>query len=77
MVNTVAVIGSCVTRDLFYSKVIPDYKIFFKLTTYHGRSTLISLMQQPYKYNKEDIKTENKIDMGFIETDFRKMVLKD
>lgn len=76
MVNTVGVIGSCVTRDLFFSKVIPDYKNFFKLTTFQGRSTLISLMQQPYKYNKEDIKTENKIDMGFIETDFRKEGIK-
>ena len=72
MVNTVGVIGSCVTRDLFYSEVIPDYKNFFKLTTFQGRSTLISLMQQPYSYNKKDIETGNKVFTEFIESDFRK-----
>ena len=72
MINTVNVIGSCVTRDLFCSKVIPDYKNFFKLLSYQGRSTLISLMQQPYEYNKDDIKAKNKVDTEFIEADFRK-----
>lgn len=70
--DTISIIGSCISRDLFNSKVISDYKKFFELYTYHGRSTFISLMQEPFSFNKKDIELENKVDTTFIEDDFKK-----
>ena len=72
MVSTVSVLGSCVTRDLFYSKVISDYKSYFKLITYQGRSSLISLMSKPVNFNENDFSIGNAIAEDFIKSDFRK-----
>lgn len=72
MVTTVSILGSCVTRDLFNSKVIPDYKDFFKLITYQGRASIISMMQPPLEFNSNDVFTGDTIDSNFIKSDLRK-----
>lgn len=52
----VAVLGSCVTRDLFNSKFIPNYKNFYQCVLTQNQTSIISLMSEPTTYapNPED-----------------------
>lgn len=70
--STVSVFGSCTTRDLFYSKVIPNYKQYFKLTFDSQRSTIISVMQKPIDFSEEDIDTGNVFSTASIKKDLNK-----
>lgn len=47
MKTKVALLGSCISRDVFNSHFVPNYKEFFEVITDVQRTTLISLMQDP------------------------------
>lgn len=59
MVFTVGVFGSCVSRDLFNSKIVPNYKTFFQIISYSQRTSIISLMQNSVNFDEMDILSEN------------------
>ena len=51
--NTISIIGSCVSRDLFNSKFIPDWKEFFQVKAYYARTTIPSIVSKPMDYDLE------------------------
>lgn len=59
MVFTVGVFGSCVSRDLFNSLIVPNYKNFFQIISYSQRTSIISLMQNSVNFDEMDILSEN------------------
>lgn len=77
MVFTIGVFGSCATRDLFYSKVIPNYKDYFQITTYSGRQSIISFMQQPLDFEEDEIDTGDRVRTRFIKEEFEKKYFQD
>lgn len=62
MVFTVGVFGSCVSRDLFNSQIVPNYKTFFQIISYSQRVSIISLMQKGINFDEKDIAFENNND---------------
>lgn len=80
MISNIAVFGSCVSRDIFYSEINPYYKKFFNVVLDSQRQSLISLMQEPFYFNFEDIiiSPKNKINISrtrFIKEDLNKNFL--
>lgn len=55
MVYNIAVFGSCVSRDIFYSKINHNYKEYFNVVLSSQRGSIISLMQHPVEFRIEDI----------------------
>lgn len=53
MKTKIAVLGSCVSRDLFNSHFVPNYKEFFEVTMDAQRTSIISLMQNPIVLDKK------------------------
>lgn len=60
MVKTVAILGSCVSRDIFNRKFIPDYKEHFKLLSYAHQPSMISIMSKPIPYYYKNMVGEAK-----------------
>ena len=56
MVTSFGVFGSCVSRDIFNSKINHNYKKFFKITGDGVRLSVISVMQPPVNYDEELLK---------------------
>lgn len=46
--RSVAVLGSCITRDNFNSRFNPDYKQWFSVASTTNQSSMIALMSPPY-----------------------------
>ncbi len=81
MVKSVAVFGSCVSRDLFFSKFNPNYKDFFNIKLSSQRSSLISIMQKPFSVDDNEIlitpeNNANIARMNFLRDDFEKTFIK-
>lgn len=73
----VGVFGSCESRDLFNSMLNPLYKNFFKIEISCLRSSLISIMQNPYYINPKLIEfplndNSRMVRFDFIKSDFEK-----
>jgi hypothetical protein len=60
----IAEVGSCVSRDPFNSKFVPNYKDFFEIVSFQNQMSTISLMADPIPYDayqaKGDISQFNK-----------------
>ncbi|MBW9204497.1 hypothetical protein KV097_00960 [Mumia sp. zg.B17] len=52
--STVAIFGSCITRDAFNSRFNPDYKRHYTCVLMQNQSSLISLMSQPVDLAEDD-----------------------
>ena len=81
MVYDIAVFGSCVSRDIFYSKINSNYKKYFNVVLSSQRGSIISLMQQPVEFKIEDITITpesqvNNSRIRFIKEDLNKHFLK-
>lgn len=48
-----AIIGACYSRDLFNSKIFPDYKKYFKPVFHQNQISMISLASEAYRENDE------------------------
>lgn len=72
MVFNIAVFGSCVSRDIFYSQINPNYKDYFNVVLSSQRESLISLMQKPVKFNIKDLKIQPKTQVNNSRTRFLK-----
>ncbi|MEK5444547.1 DUF6270 domain-containing protein [Fredinandcohnia sp. FSL W7-1320] len=51
----VAVLGSCVTRDVFNSKFIENYKKYYDCVVTQNQTSIISLMSDPVDFDEKDI----------------------
>ena len=52
---TVAVLGSCMTRDVFNSRFNPDYKSMWQCNLLQNQASLISMMSPAYPLADEDL----------------------
>lgn len=80
MVYSIAVFGSCASRDNFYSVINPNYKKYFNCNASSQRGSLISLMQEPIPFKSQDIQIlpENRLNNAgttFIKQDLSKIFL--
>lgn len=78
----VGILGSCVSRDVFNSQFIPNYKDFFEVTISAPRISMISLMQDPLDVDKNSLKIlpntrENVARSNFILYDLNRNLLVD
>ena len=82
MKTKIAVLGSCISRDLFNSNFVPNYKDFFDLVFDAQRTTMISLMQDSVVIDNNllDIlphNPKNNARTKFITEDLNKVFLKN
>lgn len=82
MKTKIGVLGSCVSRDAFNSKFVPNYKDFFEVNISAQRNSLISIMQDPISFDEEliEINPSNPFDRArtyFISYDLNKSFLKE
>ena len=82
MKTKIAVLGSCISRDLFNSHFVPNYKDFFDLVFDAQRTTMISLMQDSVVIDNNllDIlphNPKNNARTKFITEDLNKVFLKN
>ena len=77
----IAVLGSCISRDLFNSHFVPNYKDFFDLVFDAQRTTMISLMQDSVVIDNNLLNIlphnpKNNARTKFITEDLNKIFLK-
>lgn len=78
----IGVLGACVTRDVFNSQFVPNYKDFFEIKISAQRVSMISLMQNPLTVDTNDLKIlpitpANITFSNFISYDLNKQLLND
>lgn len=76
MKTRIGIFGSCISRDIFRS-AHNNYKNDYTLVFDEMRSSLVSVMQKPAKYNVNDLYVNNgdvhsKVNAEFIEKDLNK-----
>lgn len=54
--KTIAILGSCVSRDNFNSIFNKNYKEFFEVVAYHHQSSILSLVSNPVPYDENTMK---------------------
>lgn len=82
MKTKIAVLGSCVSRDLFNSYFVPNYKEFFEVRMDAQRTSMISLMQNPFDIDKKLLNIppynrKNNARTKYITHDLNKVFLKN
>lgn len=72
---TVAIFGSCVSRDVFTSHYNKDYKEFFKIVLEQSQTTILSMMSDKIEYTEESLSPlkdsgvmlmKNELNKGFL-----------
>ncbi|GGH76564.1 hypothetical protein JOD43_003796 [Pullulanibacillus pueri] len=58
---TFSVIGSCVSRDVFNRKFVPEYKEFYECISTAWQSSIISLMSPKVTLSKDDLELSEEI----------------
>ena len=74
---SVAVMGSCLTRDSFNRLFNPGYKAWYRTVLMQNQSSLISLMAEPSRITDDEIGDTNDYDRWNVQTDFSKSFLHD
>ncbi|SCB71232.1 DUF6270 domain-containing protein [Bacillus mycoides] len=72
---TVAVLGSCVTRDNFNSKFNYDYKRYYECILLQNQTSIISLLEKPTTFPVNKVTELNQWDSNDMRTDFEKSFL--
>jgi len=75
MKTTVAILGSCVTRDIFISKTNPKYKKKFELVLFQNHTTLLSLLSPKIEYDIKDFSNLNWRNLKMIKDELDKNFL--
>lgn len=60
----VAILGSCVSRDIFNEKVISNVNDYFRLLSYAHQPSLISIMSKPIPYYYKNLSSKSKSVLG-------------
>ena len=74
---TVDVVGSCVTRDNFNSRLSPGWKSYFTLGNEHYQSSFLSLMSKPVAVPVEDLECSDGHSTRVTIRDFTKEYLEE
>lgn len=69
----VAVLGSCVTRDAFNSKLVPDYKARFEVVLSQDQSAVISAVAPPVELDPALLESETNYTRRRVAADFEKL----
>lgn len=69
---SIAVHGSCVSRDMFNSKLVPKWKQLYKLAGENYQCSLVSLMSQPVLFSDDDFSDMDSHSRRITENDFSK-----
>jgi len=72
---TVAVLGSCITRDNFNSRFNPGYKQAYDCVLMQNQSSLISLMSESFSLTEEQLGPASDYDRWNVTTDLSKEFL--
>ncbi|QQE78716.1 DUF6270 domain-containing protein [Alicyclobacillus sp. SO9] len=75
MTIDVAVLGSCVSRDLFNSKFVSNYKNFYQCVLTQNQSSIISLMSESTPYVPDAADNLSAYQEWNVRTDFSKEFL--
>ena len=67
MATQFATLGSCSSRNIFYSKINENYKSYFRINRSIEFVNMISMMSEPVEYDKESFLSENAFDNYIIE----------
>lgn len=72
----ISVVGSCVSRDMFNSIFVADYKNYFVLDAYFARTTIPALMGKPIPYDINIMEQEfNHLNFEYNYTECSKTML--
>ncbi|MDO9380911.1 MAG: DUF6270 domain-containing protein [Nocardioidaceae bacterium] len=72
---TVAVMGSCITRDAFNTRFNPDYKRFYRCPLLQNQSSVLALMSPPVEVEVVGIEPMAEYDRRNVETDLNREFL--
>jgi hypothetical protein len=72
---SVAVLGSCISRDNFNSRFNPEYKQAYECVLMQNQSSLISLMSKGFELSDEQLGDGNDYDRWNVTTDLSKEFL--
>ncbi|KYG37103.1 DUF6270 domain-containing protein [Bacillus gaemokensis] len=72
---TVAILGSCVTRDNFNSKFNYDYKRYYECVLLQNQTSIISLLEKPITFPVNKVTELNQWDSNDMRADFEKNFL--
>lgn len=75
MTSEFATLGSCSSRNIFYSKLNADYKKYFKINDSLEFVNMISLMSNPIEFDEESVNTNTKYNDTYIKMDLNKKYL--
>lgn len=70
--RSVGIIGSCVSRDNFNSRLAPDWKDNFTLGPVHYQQSIVSLMSEPVTYDEQNFNSLDAHDRLMTIRDFTK-----
>jgi hypothetical protein len=73
--STVAVLGSCITRDSFNSVFNPTYKLHYACPVHQDQTSLVSLMSEPLEVDWQPTREMSDYDRRYVETEFSKSFL--
>lgn len=73
--ESVAVLGSCVTRDNFNSRFNPDYKSHFEVRLSANQSSMIALMSPPIEDEFTPLRTMSDYDQWNVRSDLSREFL--
>ncbi|MBW9214115.1 hypothetical protein KV102_04605 [Mumia sp. zg.B53] len=73
--RTVAVFGSCITRDCFNSRFNPGYKDTYRCELLQNQMSLISLMSEPVLEEWQPTRAMSEYDLWNVRTEFSKEFL--
>ena len=73
---TVAVLGSCVTRDVFNTRFNKDYKKYYDCILTQNQSSIISIMSDVLEVDDSKLDNLNEYDTWNVKTEFTKSVLR-
>ncbi|PTE32517.1 DUF6270 domain-containing protein, partial [Staphylococcus equorum] len=76
---TLSIIGSCITRDVFNSKHVTNWKSNYEVLSYQSQITFPSLMSRPIEYDKKHAEYKNMDDFSInqIQTEMNKSILNE
>ncbi|PKR82505.1 DUF6270 domain-containing protein [Heyndrickxia camelliae] len=68
----IAVLGSCVSRDSFNSKFIPDYKNYYSCVVHQNQTSMISLLSDPIPFEESLIDNLSPFDTKHFKSELSK-----
>lgn len=74
---TISVLGSCVSRDVFNTKLAPNWKKLYSIGAEHYQSSLVSLMSTPISVNPRDFNDLDRHSQSVTVRDFSKQFLEE